>query len=370
MSRRRSSPGAGALMILVSTLWLSALPAQAEDEAVEPYYFYRGQDFGSESLVHPLRLILNGGYGILQLDNRSNDPSDVDYRNGWKVTWRNILDPFGAIQADGWNDFLRREVIPVSTKPGGSQYWPNYTQHLIGGGMSWRLMSEWYRSQGHRHDRLWATATITAYHLLNETVENEDVEKWTTDPVADLLLFDPLSIVLFRSDRVSRFFGETLHMRDWSYQPAYNPRSQTLENMGQNFSIQWRLPRTEHWSLFYHWGTHAELGLSRHLDDGWTLSAGAGLVAKNLIPDGGTFRTVDLATSAGMFLDRRGSLLASLEFASSKDYKTRLNLYPGLVGDRLLQPGLFLVYHRDNDVTVGLTLGRLRQLPLGIAGQF
>lgn len=356
------------LLLCLPLLGVGVLPPSAIAE--EPYYFYRDQDFGSESLIHPLRLILNGGYGILQLDNRSNSPWDVDYRNGWKVTWRNITDPTGAIQADGWGDFFQREVIPVSINSGQAQYWPNYMQHLIGGGMSWRLMAEWYRRHGYSHDRLWATTTITAYHLLNETVENEDVEKWTTDPVADLLIFDPLSILLFSSDRVSRFFGETLNMRDWSYQPAYNPRSETLENMGQNFAIQWPLPGSETWSLFYHWGTHAEIGLSRHLSDGWTLSAGAGLIAKNLIPDEGSFRTVDLATSAGVFLDREGSLMGSLEFAGSKDYKSRLNLYPGLLPWDLVDPGLFVVYHQDDDVTVGITLGRLRHLPLGIAGQF
>ena len=31
-----------------------------------------GRTYGSESLIHPLRMVVNGSYGILQLDNRSN----------------------------------------------------------------------------------------------------------------------------------------------------------------------------------------------------------------------------------------------------------------------------------------------------------
>ena len=41
------------------------------------YYFYRGLDFGSQRLIHPLRLIINGGYGILTVDNRDNRPGKV-----------------------------------------------------------------------------------------------------------------------------------------------------------------------------------------------------------------------------------------------------------------------------------------------------
>ena len=350
-------------MIFALDVGVTALCIAQEEE----YFFYQGRNFGSEELVHPLRMITNGGYGILQLDNRDNSPWEIDYARGLEVVWLNLRDPFGAIQAEGWGDFLQREVIPVSINSGKAQYWPNYTQHLIGGGMSYRLMEEWFRWHRWPRPKLWAGGTMVGYHLLNEIVENEDVEKWTTDPVADLLLFDPLSIVLFSHDGVARFFAETLNMTDWSYQPAYNPRSETLENHGQNFSMKWKLPRSENWRLFYHFGTHAEIGFSRRMPNGDDVSAGAGLIAKNLLPEEGNFRTVDLARSAGVFWDRGGSLLASLEWAGSKDYKLRLNAYPGLVKIGPFRPGFFSVLHRDDDVTVGMVID---VLPVGFAGQF
>jgi hypothetical protein len=334
---------------------------------VDPeYYFYHGRDFGSESLIHPLRLVLNGGFGILKLDNRDNSPWEVDYSNGWQVVRRNIADPFGSIQADGWSDFLQREIIPVSVNSGRAQYWPNYTQHLIGGGMSYRMMVEWFRWHEWSHPKLWGGTMIMGYHVLNEIVEASDAKKWTTDPVADLLIFDPLSIWLFSSDRVAGFFSHKLNMADWSYQPAYNPSSETLENQGQNFAIKLGLPGRTNWRLFYHWGTQAEIGLARRVSRRDDLSVGAGLVAKNLIPDEGNFRTVDLATSAGIWWDREGSLMGSLEWAGSKDYILRLNLYPGLVKWGGVKPGFFGVWHRDDDVTLGVGF---KFLPFGIAGQ-
>ena len=56
-------------------------PARARAEAADeaPYYFYQGRDYGSEAMVQPLRMIVNSGYGIMQLDNRSASVVDVDY---------------------------------------------------------------------------------------------------------------------------------------------------------------------------------------------------------------------------------------------------------------------------------------------------
>ena len=34
-------------------------------------YFYFGKNFGSETLIHPIILILHGGYGILQIEKQA-----------------------------------------------------------------------------------------------------------------------------------------------------------------------------------------------------------------------------------------------------------------------------------------------------------
>ncbi len=348
-------------------------PAESEappgDDAYT-YYFYQGLDYGSDSLTNPLRLCVNGGFGIMQIDNRSNNPWKIKYARGARNVWDNCSDPFSTIRVQGWWDFLNREIIPVSINSGKAQYWPNYTQHLIGGGMSYRLMSEWYRHHGISHAETWSVVTMFWYHFLNEVVENDDRDGPTTDPIADLLVFDPVSIWLFSSEKVCRFFGETLHMADWSYQPVYIPQHQTLQNNGQNYAIKYALNKSGSTSLFYHWGTHAEAGLSFTRPSGDCFSFGLGLVAKELVEIDKLTQTVSVAASAGLFYDRNNSLLASLLYSKKKDYRTRLNVYPGLVKIGRFSPGFFVALNRDRQVMTGITIRSLGLFPVGLGGMF
>jgi hypothetical protein len=353
-------------LLVFAILLLPAVQAIAD----EAYYFYRGRSYGTEGLVHPLRMILNGGYGIMQLDNRDGEIFEVDYAQGWHNTWQNISDPGYAIQDRGWEDFFRREIIPVSFNYGRAQYWPNYTLHLIGGGMSYRLMREWYRYNDFGHERLWAASTLGVYHVLNEVVEHANRQGPNTDPVADLLIFDPLGLLLFESDRVSNLFGNRLHMAEWPYQPAYDPQHRVIENNGQNFVLKYPVPGTNNWDFLYHFGTHGEAGLSRRLTSGHAISAGIGLKAKRLIDLGDNLNSVDLALAGGIFLDHENSLLASLLLASTKDYKARLNVYPGLRGPGTWPFGFFAALSREDEPVAGITFSFWRHLPLGLASGF
>lgn len=362
-----------ALAILLLALAVpAARAAEPGGPAPDPSdraWFYQGRGYGSEALVHPLRLIVNGGFGIFQLEGRSNRLGDVDYGTGAANVWRNVRDPIGTINKRGWKDFLTREVFPFSSNPDRAHYWPNYTQHLVGGGMSYRMMTEWFAHHGYRRPKLHATTTITLYHLLNEVVENDDYVGPSTDPIADLYIFDPLSIVLFSNDRVARFFGETLHMADWSYQPVLDPRDGRLENNGQNFALKVGLPRSDRLSLFYHFGTHGEFGLSCRVNREDSFSAGFGGQAKDLVRWGDGLSSVDLGLAAGFFYDRNNSLLASLLLARTKDYKARLNLYPGLLRVGRFSPGVVAALHRENSALVGVTFGT-SPLPVGLGTRF
>jgi hypothetical protein len=336
-----------------------------------PAYFYRGRPYGSESLIQPLRLVLNGGFGILQLDNRDKRLGKIAYGTGLENVWKNVRDPFEAIRATGgWADFLEREVLPLSVNSNKAQFWPNYTQHLIGGGMSYRMYVEWFRHHGWRHPKLMSGATVALHHVINETVENDAYVGWRTDPIADLYIFDPLGIVLFSHDGVAGFFGETLHMADWSYQPSIDPADGSLINNGQNFALKYDLPWSERWQGFYHFGTHAELGLTRRLNEQDSFSFGAGLRAGELVELDDGFRTVDLAASAGVFYDRNNSLLASFVMAKTKEYRFRFNVYPGVLRVAGVSPGLFLADRRTRGLVFGLTFDFLPALPAGLASDF
>ncbi len=334
------------------------------------YFFYKGYDYGSQSLIHPLRLIINGGFGIMQVSNRHNQPGLIMYGRGARNVTKNLLNPFWSISVNGLWDFLSREVIPISINSGQAQYWPNYMNHLIGGGMSFRMMEEYYRYHEVGHATAWAGVTLFAYHFLNEVVENDGYEGPSTDPVADFWIFNPAGILLFSNDTVARFFSRTLHLSDWSYQPIWLPGSQELVNNGQNYAVKYHLNQRGSTSIFYHWGTHAELGLSFTRPSGYSVSVGLGLVAKNLFKIDQISKTVDLAASGGIFFDKNNSLLASLLFARTKDYRYRLNLYPGLAKLGPIRPGLFASLNEDNRLLVGITFGTLQHVPIGIGGAF
>ena len=343
--------------------WTDSIPGREG-----AYYFYRGQDFGSQRLIHPARLILNGGYGIMQISNRDNRPGKIQYANGARNVTRNLLFPGWSIGEMGFWDFFSSEVIPVSVNSGNAQYWPNYMNHLLGGGMSYRMMEEYYRYHGWTRPELAAGATLFAYHFLNEVVENNGRVGPNADPVADFWIFNPAGVLLFSSDRVARFFSETLHMADWSYQPVYLPDTGELQNMGQNYVVKWHLDREGHRSLFYRWGGHAEIGMSFTDHQGRCLSWGVGLVAKNLRDVDELSKTAELATSLGVFYDRNNSLLASLQYARTKEIRWRLNLYPGSIPAGPLRPGVFAALSEQDRVLFGITFGTLRHLPVGLGG--
>jgi hypothetical protein len=333
-----------------------------------PYYFYHGRNYGSEALINPIRLIINGGYGITQLENRDNRITKIDYETGWRNVWRNLGSPVAAIEVRGWGDFFEREIIPVSINSNRAQYWPNYTQHLFGGGMSYRLYAEWYRYNDYPSPRLMSAATMAVYHLLNEVVENDGYVGYRTDPIADIYVFDPLSILLFSSDRAARFFSQTLHMADWSYQTSINPSNGRLENNGQNFVMKFDIPRLKRWQLFYHFGTHGEGGLSYRFRDRETISVGAGLTANDLLEIAEGVQTVSFGAAGGIFYDRDNSLLASLLFARSKDNRVRFNVYPGWLGFGRFAPGFWVADSRESGTNFGITLNFPTTLPLGLAG--
>ncbi|MBK9471482.1 MAG: hypothetical protein IPO18_04255 [bacterium] len=380
MNKRTTISGAPAallalaLAVAVAGFATTATALEARPDTIPghrgTYYFYRGLDYGSQSLVHPLRLIVNGGFGIMQIENRSNRPGDIRYGTGARNVLDNLAHPQWAISTGGFWDFFKREVLPVSVSTGGAQYWPNYMNHLLGGGMSYRMMEEYFRYHGVEHSKAWAGATIFAYHFLNEVVENDGYVGPNVDPVADFWIFNPAGVWLFSHEGVARFFSEKLNMADWSYQPVWLPESGELHNNGQNYMVKFHLTSDRRHSLFYHWGSHAELGLSYTDTRGRCISAGLGLRARNLLEIDNLSKTVDLAVSGGIFYDRDNSLLASLLFARSKDYRYRLNIYPGLIKVGGLQPGFFVGVNADERMLAGITIGTLRHVPVGVGGDF
>jgi hypothetical protein len=352
--------------VLALALWLIAAP-QLSAQQQEPY-FYRGLTYGSESLYNPASLIINGGFDILQSATHSRNLSTIKFGTGAKNLWNNLKDPFTQINKYGWHRFLGNEVIPMSLKIDQAQYFPNYTLHLIGGGMESRMIHEWYVAHDVPLPSLFSGLTIAAYHFVNETVENDKYVGPNVDPISDVYIFDIGGVILFSSDAVAEFFSKTLQLNDWSGQIAYNPRFNTIENHGQNFVIKYKLPFVDKTSLFYYFGDSGMLGLSFHRDNHECLSVGGGFVAKSLrnvdSTNGARTISIDMGLIGGVFYDRENSLLASLVVSDRINEKVKLNIYPGVIHIGPVSPGLFVSLGKGDQLITGVSI---RYSPAGIA---
>jgi hypothetical protein len=330
-----------------------------------PYYFYRGRTFGSEATFNPAVKLLQGGYYILDNDNRSNNPFVVRYENGLENVLRNLAHPFSAIGEYGWTRFLTTEILPNPSRR-TAQWVPNYFGHIVGEGMTFRATEEWFRFHGYQHPRRLALATTLLESLLNEVVENGDYRGSNVDPIADVYIFNPLGILLFRSDKVAAFFSGTLHMAYWPRQLMLDPRSGTLENVGHDFIFKLPVARGGKLALFASYGTHSLAGLTIQRSS-YALSVGGGVMAKDLVDAApglpSRSLTALIVPALGVFYDRDNSLLFSLVVAPRKDDVMSLNFYPGVLRIAGASPGFFLATGGPRRLSFGMNL---HGLPIGL----
>lgn len=318
-------------------------------------YFYKGHNYGSEALFNPLNFILNSGYGIMQMEGHSRKIFDLPYRTGARNLWRNLSDPFGPISRYGWGNFATNELFPLHLTKTHAQWLPNYQLHLIGGGMTYRAMYEWYEAHKIPAPRAMSITTMAFTHLLNEVVENGAYQGDNVDPIADIYFFDIGGIILFSFDNVNRFFSEKVVLADWSLMPSLRLRDKTLQNNGQNFSFKWKLPFSEKLSLFHYYGLQGLTGASYKFNGDRAVSLGLGARSRaNEIVDENTRRqTVDLVWNCGLFYDRDNSLLCSLLLSGQHDKAVIFNIYPGLARLWRFSPGLWLVMNNNGKVMLG-----------------
>lgn len=325
-------------------------------KAQEPY-FYKGRNFGSEALYNPIYVILNGSFDILQLDEKHRKLSEIRFGSGFKNVFNNIGDPFPVLRRYKAKNFIQDEVFPMVPDKEHSQWWPNYELHLIGGGMTYTALKEWYQKNNFPSPAVMSISTLAFFHLLNEAVENEAYVGDNADPISDIYLFDIGGVVLFSFDNVNRFFKETLNMADWSLQPSLRLKDMSLQNNGQYFSMKWKLPFSDKWSLFHYFGMNGLVGLSYKYDDGSAISVGAGMRGKNLyeVDKLRHLLSLNLTWNVGAFYDVDNSLMASIMFSGQDKNLVNANIYPGLIKIGDFSPGLWGVYHKDGTLILGIS---------------
>ena len=347
----------------------SAALAQAppEQTALEPRFFYHGYSYGSDLTFHPASELINGAFGILQVSSNWVPLDEINWRQGFDVTWESISNPRSTIRAYGTEDFVTDHMVPGHLGWDNLQYVPNYMLHLVGGGARHRAFTEWYDAHEFPAPWAWAWGTTIAHAFAVEAVENYWRAAPTVDPVADMLFFDPVGALLFTNDGVARFFSRTVHLGIWSGQPAYNPVANTFENAGENYGMHIFLRDTHRVGLFAYFGMSNLFGVTVRGGNSFDWSVGLGGMVDELEErdrgNGTTSPFARVKLDAGAFIHRNGSLLASIQLSQAWSQPFRMTLYPGMFSFGGVSPGLYTGV-RDNDLVVGLSFSRI---PVGLA---
>lgn len=341
--------------------------AQLGDSTVQEVrrdgFFYRGLPYGGDAYTGPFDVLLNKGFNLAQASNRDRSIFTAPY--GTTHVRESIFDPFGSIQrSGGWGTFLREQILPVQAvnwirsgfdwdAADNMTWYPNYFGHLVEGGISSRRLAEKLRAQGVPWASVVAGVTTMSASVLNEMYTHPTLEHGTGGTVADLYVFDLGGILLFSLDPVSRFFAEKLHATVWSNQASFVLPSLELANNANNLIFKVPLPGTSRASFFVRTAVGSHVGGTAHLNRGYDLSVGFGADTsrQNIDPVTGE-EMVDIRVSASAYLDRHGSLLASLYWTQVAHRKLTVNVYPGVLHDGF---GAWFVLTRDHGVQLGLT---------------
>lgn len=267
--------------------------------------------WGSESQFNPASMLLNEAWDIGQLEGHDRHLQRMWGPESFRRLGGALSHPVESVRRQGLTEFVTTEIVPASLSKDRAQWVPNYQAHLLGGSFNNARLEDWYQAHGYEHPALLACATTYASAFLNEASERAEVPgDRSTDPLADLLVFDAASLFAFRIPGVREFFTQTVQMMNWPLQPSLTPDGRA-ENAGQYWAIRFPLPWTRTRGL-YHFGLGNILGISQPLDDqGTFLSFAAGAHARRNVDIDPQRQSVELTPKAGFFLDRQGSLLAS-----------------------------------------------------------
>jgi hypothetical protein len=240
----------------------------------------------------------------------------------------------------------------------GGQWLPNYQLHLIGGGMHYRLLQEWYQHHGVEGASVWSAGTIAVYHILNEVVENNRYQGLNTDPIADLLLFDIAGPLLFSNDAIAGFFARDLQMSDWSHVPMITLPDGRLGNNGLYYAMKWTIPGQDRWSVFYLMGMSNMAGVSMNIDGEHSITLALGARGRTLVDVDPELhlKTLELVPTGGVFWDRNNSLMASLTASGQADQTIIAHVYPGVVSLGPFRPAFYASWGSNGSMGVGMAL--------------
>lgn len=354
-------------VLIATTLGACHRAPPASRPAPEPRPgFYKDLPYGTDAQFNPLSVIANHAFDQLRTSPRQ-DITTFPFGASFHSVLRSVVQPDRSIRNYGYRNWLRNEVFPLTLKSnGGGQWYPNYTLHLFGSGITYVRLIDWYADHGlESHRELAAGATTYGYHLLVEAMENGPTADRGVDALTDLLIFDSASILLWNQGWMRRLFSGPIEVDDWLGQVSFGVPGRTVENASAMVMVRAPIPRTSNWKVMVTHGLMFTVGVSRRVgaNDWLTVAAGADAPANPVIDTVTGKKTATLESNGGLFYDRNGSLLASLITRGGSNNGLTLNVYPGLLRVGPIKPSLWVQENRGGGVRFGVS----SQLGVGIS---
>ena len=331
-------------------------------------YFYTGKKYGSEAALSPLTQILNGSMDMLQTTNYDNTIKQMRLNNGIKGVFDALIHPGEKIRRIGFKKFADTELYPFGFGKTNSQWIPNYGLHLIGGGIEYARMTDYFAYHNFKYPRLWAALTSMTEQVINEAVELRGNKKGNFTIVADFYFFNIPGMILFSFEPIQKAFNGTISLRSWLGQGSYAPYDHSIRNTGQFYSVKIQPAFAGKFSFLYYMGAGWLSGLGYDYHDlTFSVAYGSKTEEVYVVDQENEIEFVKFTPSAAFFIDKNNSLLFSLVVATKSVYKEniRVNLYPEVLKIGSLSFGFWLNYSFKHTSFAGLTF---RGLP-GLAFQ-
>lgn len=360
----------GSFALLVAALVSLPLTAGGQsDSAGKAKRLFRELPYGSAAQFNPATVILNEGYDMLRIITENRAIGDIAYGRSGGVVWHSVTHPDEVVRHYGWNRWVRTELLPLSFRGSGGAKWaPNYQLHLFGAGMTYAHVAEWYEARGVSHPRIASAATLFTGHVLNEIVENAGNRTGETEEsLTDLLIFDPVGMLLWNTSWMRRAFSGNWEVNNWYGQPTWIPATRRLENSFSAYYLRAPLPGATNWKLFTLSGNALLGGVSRRLRDSLMVSVGGGVLSVTMpVVDSTSANATRLTPNFGVFLDRNGSLLASFINRSGNTNGATLNVYPGVLRLGHVAAGLWIQEVRGGHDGRGIRWGLTTRFGQGL----
>ena len=321
-------------------------------------YFYTGKDYGSESYLSPLTQILNGGMDMLQTTNYDNTIKQLELAQGFKTFFRSVTHPKAAIERIGFKKFADSELIPFGFSKTTSQWIPNYGLHLLGGGMEYARMTDYYSYHNFKNPRLWAALTQITEQALNESVEMRGQKQLSFATVADFYFFNLPGMVLFSFENVQKLFSGPVKLTSWLGQASYSPVYHSIRNTGQYYTIKIQPDFIGPISFLYYMGAGWLSGLGvDYKGITYSLAYGNKTEEVYIVDKENDIEYIKLTPSVAFFIDKNNSLLLSLVVTTHKVYQEniRLDIYPGVLKFKKYSIGVWTNLSFEHESFMGIT---------------